>query len=132
MRSHHGELCKVLTVSSTTLSSLTLELFSKKIIELDVKTDVLEKGGVHGADTLLTHVLIKSKHNPKHLNVVQEALEKQSTLDEITEKMRNSCVTGKHCNFRIVTCWYNTYIHLICHNMLDKDVTSGESINDAV
>ena len=117
MRSHHGELCKVLSVSSTTLSSLTLELFSKKIIELDVKTDVLKKGGVHGADLLLTQVLIMTEHNPKHLNVVQEALEKQSKLDEITEKMKNSCVTGKHCNFRIVTCWYNTYIHLICHNM---------------
>ena len=132
MKSHHGELCKVLTVSKPTLSWLTLELFSKKIIELDVKTDVLEKGGVDGADLLLTQVLIMTEHNPKHLNVVQEALEKQSTLDEITEKMKNSCVTGKHCNFRIVTCWYNTYIHLICHNMLDKDVTSGESINDAV
>ena len=128
MRSHHKELCEVLNVSKPTLSSLTLELFSKKIIELDVKTDVLEKGGVHGADTLLTHVLIKCERNPKLLNVVQEALEKHCTLDEITEKMKNSCVTGKHCNFRIVTCWYNTYIHLICHNMLDK----GESINDAV
>ena len=101
MRSHHGELCKVLTVSKPTLSSLTLELFSKKIIELDVKAIILEKGGVDGADLLLTEVLIKTEHNPEQLNVVQKALEEQSTLDDITKKMKNCYVTGEYCSLEL-------------------------------
>ena len=102
MRSHHRDLCRVLNFSTTTLSSLTLELFAKNIIELDVKMEVLQKGGIAGADVLLTHVLMKTEHNPEHLDIVQKALENEHTLVEIIEKMKKDCMTtGEHCSLEI-------------------------------
>ena len=88
LRSKHRELCELLNGSEPTLLSLTAELFAKEIIGLNIKIDVHNKGGFAGADTLLTHVHMRIEHNPQHLTIVQEALEKEAFLDEIVKKMK--------------------------------------------
>ena len=88
MRSHLADLCKLLNISEPTLLSLTNELYSKNVIDRDVKIEVIRKGGSIGADILLTHVEMMIKQNPEHRDVVQKAMEKQQFLHEITEKMK--------------------------------------------
>ena len=88
MRSNHAELCKLLNVSDSTLLTLTLVLYAKGIIDVNIKTDVLNKGGFAGADTLLTHVQMKIEQNLEYLDIIQETLEEEQFLDEIVTKMK--------------------------------------------
>ena len=88
-RSNHAELCKLLNTSEPTLLSLTIELYSKSIIDTKIKIDVLKEGGLAGADILLTHVQMKIEQSPaEHLDTVQEAMENEQFLDEIVKKMK--------------------------------------------
>ena len=87
-RSNHAELCKLLNTSKPTLLSLTIELYSKSIIDTKIKMDVLKEGGLAGADILLTHVQTKIEQNPEHLDTVQKAMENEQFLDEIMKKMK--------------------------------------------
>ena len=87
-RSKHAELCKLLNISESTLFSLTLELYAEKVIDLEVKIDVLNKGGIVGADILLTHIQMKIDNSPEHLDNVQKAMENEQCLDEIVKKMK--------------------------------------------
>ena len=89
LRSNHAELCRLLHVSESTLLSLTVELYAKGIIDLNVKIDVLKNGGFAGADMLLTHVQIKIEQNPEHLDIVQKAMEREHFLHEIVKKMKH-------------------------------------------
>ena len=88
LRSNHAELCRLLNVSEPTLLSLTVELYAKEIIDLNVKIDVLNKGGFSGADILLTHVQMKIDQSPEHLHIVQKAMENEQFLAEIIKKMK--------------------------------------------
>ena len=88
LRLNHAELCKLLNTSKPTLLSLTIELYSKRIIDTKVKTDVLDKGGFAGADILLAHVQTKIEQSPEHLDTVQKAMENEQFLDEIVKKMK--------------------------------------------
>ena len=87
MRLHYADLCKLLNNSEPTLNSLTNELFAKGIIDTDVMIDIKKKS-VNGADILLVHVLMKIEGNAQHLDVVQKALEKEQSLHDIVEKMK--------------------------------------------
>ena len=88
LRSHVADLCRLLNISEPTLLSLTNELYSKNVIDSDVKIEVIRKGGSIGANILLTHVEMKIKQNSEHRNVVQKAMEKEQFLHEITQKMK--------------------------------------------
>ena len=83
LRTKHAELCKLLNGSEPALLSLTLELYSTEVIDMNVKIDVLKKGGTAGADLLLTHVQMKIEQSPEHLVIVQKAFEKEQLLCEI-------------------------------------------------
>lgn len=88
MKSHFRDLCTLLNTSPPTLRSLTLELFSNGVIDMDIKIDVLTRGGAASADILLTHVLTNVEQNTEHLNVVQNAIENEQFLHDITETMK--------------------------------------------
>ena len=88
LRSHVADLCRLLNISEPTLLSLTNELYSKNVIDSDVKIEVIRKGGSIGANILLTHVEMKIKQNSEHRDVVQKAMEKEQFLHEITQKMK--------------------------------------------
>ena len=88
LRSNHAELCRLLNGSKPTLLSLTAELYAKRIIGMNIKIDVQDKGGFSGADILLTHVQMKIEQSPEHLDIVQKALENEQFLDEIVKKMK--------------------------------------------
>ena len=89
LRSNHAELCRLLNVSESTLLSLTVELYAKEIIDLNVKIDVLKNGGFAGADILLTHVQMKIEQKPEQLDIVQKAMEREHFLHEIVKKMKH-------------------------------------------
>ena len=88
LRSNHAELCKLLNVSETTLLSLTVELYAKAVIDVNIKMEVLKKGGYAGADILLTHVQMKIEQSPKYLDIVQKVMENEQFLHEIIENMK--------------------------------------------
>ena len=88
LRSNHANLCRLLIGSEPTLLSLTAELYAKRIIDMNIKIDVRNKGGFDGADILLTHVQMKIEQSPEHLDIVQKALENEQFLDEIVKKMK--------------------------------------------
>ena len=86
---HHNDICKVLTVSQTTLFSLAGELYAKRIIDIRTKSEVISKGGYKGADTLLDLVKMKVDNKPRILPRVFEAMQKHEALKDIVEKMEN-------------------------------------------
>ena len=88
LRLHHAELCRLLNVSDPTLISLTVELYAKEIIDVNIQIDVLKKGGFAGANILLTHVQMKIEQSPEHLATVQKAMEKEQFLDGIVKEMK--------------------------------------------
>ena len=88
LRLHHAELCRLLNTSESTLLSLTVELYAKEIIDVNIQIDVLKKGGFAGANILLTHVQMKIEQSPEHLDTVQKAMENEQFLDEIVKKMK--------------------------------------------
>ena len=88
LRSNHAELCRLLNVSDPTLLSLTVELYAKEIIDVNIQIDVLKKGGFAGANILLTHVQMKIEQNPEYLYIVQKAMENEQFLHEIIKKMK--------------------------------------------
>ena len=88
LRSNHAELCRLLNVSDPTLLSLTVELYAKEIIDVNIQIDVLKKGGFAGANVLLTHVQMKIEQSPEYLDIVQKAMENEQFLHEIIEKMK--------------------------------------------
>ena len=93
LKSNHADLCRLLNGSESTLLSLTVELYAKGIIDMNIKRDVQKKGGFIGADILFTHVHIRIEQNLEHLTIVHEALEKETFLDEIVKKMRKESNT---------------------------------------
>ena len=88
LRSNHAELCKLLNVSDPTLLSLTVELYAKAVIDVNIKMEVLKKGGYAGADILLTHVQMKIEQSPEYLDIVQKVMENEQFLHEIIENMK--------------------------------------------
>ena len=88
LRSNHAELCKLLNVSDPTLLSLTVELYAKAVIDVNIKMEVLKKGGYAGADILLTHVQMKIEQSTEYLDIVQKVMENEQFLHEITENMK--------------------------------------------
>ena len=93
LRLNHAELCRLLNGSESTLSSLTVELYAKGIIDISTKIDVLKKGGFTGADILFTHVQMKIEHSPELLDIIQQALENEQFLDGIVKKMKRESST---------------------------------------
>ena len=92
LRSNYAELCRLLNGSEPTLSSLTVELYAKRIIDSNIKIEVLKKGGFAGANILLTHVQMKIDQSSEHLDIVQEAFEKEEFLGEIVKKMKKQSI----------------------------------------
>ena len=88
LRSNHAELCRLLNCSEPTLLSITVELYAKKIIDTNIQIDVLKKGGLAGANILLTHVQMKIEQSPEYLDIVQKAMENEQFLHEIVKKMK--------------------------------------------
>ena len=86
--SHHNDICKVLAVSETTLISLAVELYAKRIIDIDTKSAVISKGGYKGADALLDIVKMGVDFKPGILLSVFDAMQKMNVLKDIVEKMQ--------------------------------------------
>ena len=87
--SHHNVICKVLSVSKTTLISLTGKLFEVRIVDRATKIAVISKGGYEGADTLLDHVEIRVDNNPQLLHTVLEAMRELKALKDVVEQIDN-------------------------------------------
>ena len=96
LRSNYAELCRLLNVSEPTLLSLTIELYAKGIIDVNMQIDVLKKGGYVGANILLTHVQMKIEQNPECLDIVQKAMENEQFLNEIVKKMKKGKLYGNN------------------------------------
>ena len=104
LRSNHAELCRLLNASEPTLLSLTVELYAKKIIDTNIQIDVLKKGGLVGANILLTHVQMKIEQSPEYLDIVQKAMENEQFLHEIMTKIKKSKFYGNNLE-GIYTFW---------------------------
>ena len=111
---HHNEICRVLTLSETTLCSLAGELFAKGIIDDVTKSEVMSKGGYKGADTLMDLIMLKVDSTPEILPTVFEAMRGLETLEDIVKKMEkwereDKDVQGKYCSIYNVSCLFLLY-----------------------
>ena len=89
LRQHHGRLLEILHKSEdTTLRSLCTNLYSKGIIDVAVKNDILSKGGQQGAIVLLDHVQSKVESESGHMEAVLKIMEHENSLRTIVKEMR--------------------------------------------
>ena len=91
LRHHHHKLCEILDSSEPTFRSLTLNLFSKEIIDANTKNYLLEKVGL-GADKLLDHVEKKVEAKPERMDVVLQIMDKEESLQDIVEEIRKGMI----------------------------------------
>ena len=107
--SHHNDICRVLTISETTLWSLAGELFAKGFIDGLTKFEVTSKGGYKGANTLMDLIELKVDSRPEILPSVFEVMRRLGALVDIVEKMKkwkreDKDVQGEYCSMYNVSC----------------------------
>ena len=88
LRDNYAELCDLLDASPETLNRLAVKMFSKNMIDMAIKNEVLRIKGFQGADTLLKHLMMKVEAKPERFNTILEIMIKHETTKDITEKMK--------------------------------------------
>ena len=107
IRLHFKRLSNQLAVSSDLLLSVSVGFYQYNIIDLVTKAEVNNKGGLVGADILLTHVHMKVVQSPNdYLVPVMNVLRDEVALRDTVRKMEDylPCrvtdptteATGKH------------------------------------
>ena len=91
LRRHHHKLSKILDSSEPTYRSLTLNLFSEKIIDGKTKKHLLQKVGL-GAENLLDHVEKKVATKPERMDLVLRIMDKEECLQDIVEEIRKGMI----------------------------------------
>ena len=88
VRRFHEELCSTLDSATTSLTALTVDLFSNMIIDKPLKNLIMMKTDYSGADNLMDRVELVLDQNPDMLEKVLNIFEKQEILKNIVHQMR--------------------------------------------
>ena len=90
IRLHFKRLSNQLAVSSDLLLSVSVGFYQYNIIDLVTKAEVNNKGGLVGADILLTHVHVKVEQSPNdYLVPVMNVLRDEVALRDTVRKMED-------------------------------------------
>ena len=90
IRLHFKRLSNQLAVSSDLLLSVSVGFYQYNIIDLVTKAEVNNKGGLVGADVLLTHVHMKVVQSPNdYLDPVMNVLRDEVALRDTVRKMED-------------------------------------------
>ena len=90
IRCHFSELSNQLAVSSDLLLSVSVGFFQYKIIDRVTKAEINNKGGLVGADILLTHIDMKVEQSPNdYLVPVMNVLRDEVALRDTVRKMED-------------------------------------------
>ena len=90
IRLHFKRLSNQLAVSSDLLLSVSVGFYQYNIIDLVTKAEVNNKGGLVGADILLTHVHMKVVQSPNdYLVPVMNVLRDEVALRDTVRKMED-------------------------------------------
>ena len=90
IRLHFKRLSNQLAVSSDLLLSVSVGFYQYNIIDLVTKAEVNNKGGLVGADILLTHVHMKVEQSPNdYLVPVMNVLRDEVALRDTVRKMED-------------------------------------------
>ena len=88
IRLHFKRLSNQLAVSSDLLLSVSVGFYQYNIIDQVTKAEVNNKGGLVGADILLTHVHMKVEQSPNdYLDPVMNVLRDEVALRDTVRKM---------------------------------------------
>ena len=97
LRSQHSKICSRINLSKQTLNSLATDFFSNGLIDQDIKMDIYRSKTVYeGADTLMDHAIMKVNQDPKNLDKVLQIMNKQESLCDIVENMREKHKGNSH------------------------------------
>ncbi len=90
IRRHCSQLSNQLAVSSDLLLSVSVGFYQCNIIDRVTKADINNKGGLVGADILLTHIHMKVEQSPEdYLVTVMNVLRDEVTLRDTVRKMED-------------------------------------------
>ena len=90
IRRHCSQLSNQLAVSSDLLLSVSVGFYQYNIIDRVTKTEVNNKGGLVGADILLTHIDMKVEQSPNdYLVPVMNVLRDEVALRDTVRKMED-------------------------------------------
>ena len=90
IRRHCSQLSNQLIVSSDLLLSVSVGFYQYNIIDQVTKAEVNNKGGLVGADILLTHVHMKVEQSPNdYLDPVMNVLRDEVALRDTVRKMED-------------------------------------------
>ena len=90
IRLHFSQLANQLAVSSDLLLSVSAGFFQCNIIDLVTKAEINNKGGLVGADILLTRVYMKVEQSPNdYLDPIMNVLRDELALRDTVRKMED-------------------------------------------
>ena len=90
IRRHCSQLSNQLAVSSDLLLSVSVGFYQYNIIDRVTKAEVNNKGGLVGADILLTHIDMKVEQSPNdYLDPVMNVLRDEVALRDTVRKMED-------------------------------------------
>ena len=90
IRRHCSQLSNQLAVSSDLLLSVSVGFYQYNIIDRVTKAEVNNKGGLVGADILLTHIDMKVEQSPKdYLVPAMNVLRNEVALRDTVRKMED-------------------------------------------
>ena len=111
LKSHHGDICDVLSRSEETLIMFSGMLYGKRIIDVHTKNTVIRKKGSEGADILMNTVEMKVEQTPRHLKRVLRLMKKLEDLETISHRIGRQISRSQRSS----------------HLLLGSNMTSGEA-----
>ena len=96
LRNHFDELCKILATSNTTMITLAGKLYTKRIIDMPTKSEILATKGLEGANLLLDLVMIKIDQRPECLEAFLLIMEELECLHDILKKIQKEQCEKDH------------------------------------
>ena len=119
--SFNHDICKILSVSATTLFELTQRLFAIGILNIHTKSVVMSRGGYKGADALLDYLEMRIDIKPEILHSVLEAMRELEVLKYVVkemEKWEGEDVQISQDNILFTACKHSMLIKYILYYVL--------------
>ena len=113
LRKYYSKICEILNVYEVTLESLTIDMYSCRLIDCMTKNQVLREKGYAGANVLMDCIMLKLDQTPTKVRDVFRILCRQKTLHSIAKTMQ--------CSLN------GSFPAMICSELEDKDMDTLSS-----
>ena len=88
VRPFQKELCTILDTNTTSLQTLTVDMYSNYIIDISTKNFIMRALSFATADVLFDRIELELTGNPRELTKVLSIMEKQEVLKTVVQRIR--------------------------------------------